>query len=299
MTGIHRFGGDWTSQKLEILRRYLEAYSQALKDQPFQLAYIDAFAGSGVRAPRIEADLGQSNLFPAELGEGPDAILDGSARMALQVQPGFDRYIFIEQNADRCDELRRMAEDFPERADRITTQRGEANAAIQELCAKNWHAPRKASRAVLFLDPYGLQVSWETIEAVASTRAIDLWLLFPLGMGVNRMLKRDGEIPEAWRRRLDQLLGTDSWYEAFYEVSEVQTLFGEVETHAKVASTETIARFFQRRLREVFPAVSDSPCVLSNSRGCPLYLFCFAAGNERGGRLALKLADHILKKFGS
>ena len=26
------FGGDWTSKKLEILRRYLDAYTTALKD---------------------------------------------------------------------------------------------------------------------------------------------------------------------------------------------------------------------------------------------------------------------------
>ena len=41
------FGGSWTQEKLNILRGYLDAYTTALKDQPFKLIYIDAFAGSG------------------------------------------------------------------------------------------------------------------------------------------------------------------------------------------------------------------------------------------------------------
>ena len=61
---------------------------------------------------------------------------------------------------------------------------------------------------MLFLDPYGMQVEWRTIEAIAKTEAIDLWLLFPLAIGVNRLLTKSGEIPESWRRRLNLLLGT-------------------------------------------------------------------------------------------
>ena len=43
---IPRFGGPWTQEKLDILRRYLDTYATALKNQPFTLAYIDAFAGA-------------------------------------------------------------------------------------------------------------------------------------------------------------------------------------------------------------------------------------------------------------
>lgn len=43
------FGGGWTKQKLKVLRKYLSAYTTALKRQPFKTAYIDAFAGTGYR----------------------------------------------------------------------------------------------------------------------------------------------------------------------------------------------------------------------------------------------------------
>ena len=32
----------------------------------------------------------------------------------------------------------------------------------------------------MFLDPYGMEVEWKTLQAVAATRAIDVWFLFPL-----------------------------------------------------------------------------------------------------------------------
>jgi three-Cys-motif partner protein len=68
----------------------------------------------------------------------------------------------------------------------IQIRPGDANVEIQELCKKDW----SSHRAVLFLDPYGMQVEWKTIEAIAATKAIDLWLLFPLGIGVNRLLTK-------------------------------------------------------------------------------------------------------------
>ena len=39
--------GTWTKAKLEILERYLDAYTTVLKNSSFQLLYIDAFAVKG------------------------------------------------------------------------------------------------------------------------------------------------------------------------------------------------------------------------------------------------------------
>ncbi len=43
------FGGEWTREKLEIIRKYLVPYAQIMKDPYYNFAYIDAFAGSGYR----------------------------------------------------------------------------------------------------------------------------------------------------------------------------------------------------------------------------------------------------------
>ncbi len=169
--------------------------------------------------------------------------------------------------------------------------RGDANEEIQALCAKN----RTDRRAVLFLDPYGMQVEWETIAAVARTKAIDLWLLFPLGIGVNRLVTRSGDIPESWQRRLDILLGSPGWRDEFYSIEHDRQLFDEPRERVVKASIETIGRYFNDRLKEVFPGVADSPAVLRNSVGNPLFLLCFAAANEKGAPIAVKIANHLLK----
>jgi three-Cys-motif partner protein len=143
-----------------------------------------------------------------------------------------------------------------------------------------------------------MQVEWKTIEAVARTKAIDMWLLFPLGIGVNRLLTRSGQIPQSWRDRLTTLLGRDDWYDEFYRVEKSTTLFGTEESRVICKSVDTIGRYFHDRLRSVFSAVATEPRVLRNTRGCPLYLLCFAVGSESGSRVALRIANHLLSKKG-
>lgn len=295
----HRFGGDWTSAKLDVLEKYLAAYTKALQHQPsaarpFRKAYIDAFAGTGYRTLRSEDESKPSaNLVLPDLAEAaPQQLLDGSARLALKVQPGFDKYIFIERSKERVAELEALETEFSELATRIDVIRGDANAEIKKLCAKN----RRDNRAVLFLDPYGMQVEWDTIEAIAKTKAIDLWLLFPLGIGVNRLLTRSGEIPEGWQRRLDLLLGTTDWRGQFYAVQSQPTLFGGAEERVVKASQETIGRYFTQRLESIFEGVAQ-PGVLRNSANCPLYLFCFAAANKKGAPIALNIANSLLRNL--
>jgi three-Cys-motif partner protein len=280
---VHQFGGTWTDQKLDVLEGYLAAYTTALQKAKFTKGYIDAFAGSGYRdAKRDVPDLMENE---------PQELLEGSARRALRVQPSFDGYIFIERHAGRRAQLEQLKTEFPNQANSIQVRGGDANVQLQDICRVSW-AKR---RAVLFLDPYGMQVDWSTIEAVARTAAIDMWLLFPLGIGVNRLLKRDADIPAAWRDRLTALLGTADWFDEFYGTETTTDLFGERHTRTvKKASTETIGKYFVDRLKTVFPAVADRPRILSNSRGSPLYLLCFAAGNRKGAPIALKIANHLL-----
>ncbi len=296
-----QFGGDWTSAKLQVLFEYLESYTTALKNKPsaarpFKKGYIDAFAGSGYRDAKREDSSefsSQGLLFPDLAEPEPQALLEGSALLALKAKPRFDRYIFIEQNAKRCAALEVIKKDSPGMANDIAVRQGDANREIQDICSKNW----SSHRAVLFLDPYGMQVEWETIKAIAQTKAIDLWLLFPLGIGVNRLLTKSGEIPESWRKRLNLLLGTEGWYDEFYDIQTTPDIFGNAQERVVKATTETIGRYFNNRLKNIFAGVADEPGILRNSANNPLYLLCFAVGNERAKEIALPIAEHLLRKI--
>jgi three-Cys-motif partner protein len=172
-----QFGGEWTAEKLERGRKYLAAYATIMnalreKKRGFRFAYIDAFAGTGYNTTKPRDD----EFMPFFEGlRTPDSqrFLDGSARIALRVEPRFDRYIFIERSPTRFKELAKLADEFPSLKDRIQCVNAEATNYLDDLCQnKNW----KSHRAVLFLDPFGMQVTWKTITAIAKTGAVDLWL---------------------------------------------------------------------------------------------------------------------------
>ncbi len=289
MNQLHRFGGNWTTEKLERVRKYLHAYMQIMKDQNFRVAYIDAFAGTGYI--NVGSERTTQALLP-EMREMRDAV-DGSVRLALGIDPHFTRYIFVERGRKRARMLEDLRNEFPELRDQIVVVQADANGYITDLCTnRTW----SNNRAVMFLDPYGMQVTWETITAIARTEAIDLWLLFPLGIAVNRLVKRNGNITEAVRRRLDSMFGTTVWFEAFYRKKERAGLFDDDVGLEKVANFESIGRYFTERLKTIFHSVAENPLPLYNSRNSPLYLLCFAAGNPRGGPTAVKIANHILQR---
>jgi hypothetical protein len=58
-----------------------------------------------------------------------------------------------------------------------------------------------------------------------------------------------------------------------------------------------IGEYFVERLREIFPGVAPHPGILRNSTNSPLFMLCFAAANDSGKRVALKIATHLLKRL--
>ena len=292
MTEICSWGGDWTSDKLERLRKYLHEYTKIMNKQPFQYFYVDAFAGTGYRALKKEENFEKGYLLDFDL-EDAHEFLDGSVRIALQIKPQFKRYIFIEKDINRYHELEKIKDVFPHLKERINIENSEANRYLQDFCGKtNWYK----TRAVLFLDPYGMEVSWDTIKSIANTKSIDVWILFPLGVAVNRLLRKDGNIDKVWRNKLDIFFGTSDWYDAFYRCEEEDTLFGVESRTKKVANFPAIEKYFINRLKSLFPGVAENPLVLYNSKKNPLYLLCFAASNEKGAKTAIKIAKHILSR---
>lgn len=283
------FGGSWTDIKLNRLRKYLTAYTNAMKKQRYRyrLVYIDAFAGTGYRtSPKVDDK--EDFLFP-EIEHS----IDGSAKIALQVIPEFDQYIFIERDTKKFAELKNLKNEFPHLAERIQPRNEDANAYLKKLCNDlSWND----RRAVLFLDPFGMQVSWDTINTIAKTEAIDVWYLFPL-MAISRMLKKKGDLPDSWRKRIDGLLGASDWYDLSYQTSREQSLFGEEDVVKKIGDFDSIITYVKNRLKSAFPGVAENPLPLLNSRKTPIFLLCFAVSNPspQAIKLALKIAQDILR----
>jgi three-Cys-motif partner protein len=145
-----------------------------------------------------------------------------------------------------------------------------------------------------------MQVDWKTIEKLGETKAVDLWLLFPLGQAVMRLLRKEGEPSAEWQQALDRIFGTHDWHSRFYVTEREADLFGQevLSTH-RIADWQAVGAFMVERLQTAFYAVARNPGVLLNSHNVPLYLFCFASANPKGASTALKIAGHLLKRLSS
>ena len=269
-----RFGGDWTVEKLSILEAYLDAYTTALKHQPFTLYYIDAFAGSGAIEAVDDAD-----------GE---SFLKGSPLIALDIDDKlFDRLIFVETDPTATDSLRQVIMQRGELA-RCEVVVDDANAYLPTFCAQMG----SHDRAVVFLDPFGAQVDWSTVRALAETEKCDTWILFPVST-VRRLLPRQGEVRSAGNEaRLTQVFGDESWRDLQHPPAQL-SLFGdeEVETDPGVAA---IVDLYRTKLDHAFSQVAPNARTFRNGRNSPMYELLFAAGNAQGAPIAIRIADHLM-----
>lgn len=283
MNDKHQFGGNWTKQKLAALNAYLNFYTTALKRQNFKLMYIDGFAGTG----RVTIDHDKDSET--------EAFFDGSARNALGIDHRFDRYVFIDRSARHVSALNDLKKEFAD----VDIEIFQADAN-DEICRIARETDWSKWRAVVFLDPYGTQVAWNTLEQLAQTRCVDVWLLVPFGMAYTRMLPNSADVPISWATRLDAVFGTDAWKDAAYEeVNVTKDMFLGTDTELRRRKLEDIERWFQNRLTSIYPKVSE-PIYLKNANGSWLYSLFFAVANPnpKAQGLAMKGANHIIKKFG-
>jgi three-Cys-motif partner protein len=279
---VQKFGGFHTADKLARVQAYLGSFTSRMQGKPFGLEYIDACAGDGSWTPACPPQ--RRVFFPQEVQE-----FEGSARIALQAEPRFDRYTWIEKDPDHFEKLKQLREEFPDLRDRIKLKKGDANAHLRELCEKrDW----TRWRAVLFLDPFGMGIEWATIEAVAQTGAIDLWCLFPMG-AVNRLLRRDGRIHAGRSHRLDLVFGSHDWFHTFYRVKTQQTFLGPITGTIKAARFQQLGEYFVSRLRSVFAGMARRQLPIYSGQNL-LFWLCFAAGDKETAPEAVKAAESIL-----
>ena len=277
------FGGDWTLEKLEILRRYLDAYTTALKSRSFQLIYVDAFAGEGSWHSLSEYNSDDYDDF-RELHKG-------SSTIALEIQDKpFDRLIFIEKSPDRSKSLEELSGQFPDRA--VEVRNGDANEELSLFCGNLGNY----DRAVVFLDPFATQVSWQTVETLAQTQKIDCWMLFPLS-AVARMMPTDREPSPALATQLDRVFGGRSHWEDFYRPSPQLSLFGDEPGRERQGGSNLIAERYRLRLETVFERVAPSSRTLRNSKNSPMFELFFAASNPVGAPVAIRIAGYILQNL--
>ncbi len=103
--------GPWSEIKLDILRDYAAPYSKILKSNRFHHGYIDAFSGPGLHVRKA----------------GGEEVL-GSPLVALEVEPSFDEYHFIDLDGEKVNFLRGQVGDRPD----VTFYKADCNQVMLE-----------------------------------------------------------------------------------------------------------------------------------------------------------------------
>ena len=277
------FGSSHTEAKLVTVEKYLRAFTTALAGK-FTLVYVDAFAGSGASVPK--SDKQQIRLIET------DDIIDGSTRRALRISPSFDSFIFIEKLTKNLQSLQGLKEEFPEKQSKITILPGDANLELQNFAT---NLDRRNARAVVFIDPFGLSLEWNTIAALGQTERVDLWYLVPSG-GMSRQVKLDGtELDSA--RLLDKVLGTPEWRGGIIANTVTTDLFGDpISSTSKIGGAVELTGFVQERLRTVFKGGVSEKALPLGRGGRHEFSLIFACANPspKASVLALRLADAVL-----
>lgn len=272
---MNQFGGSWTEAKMDIVVSYAKAYLTIMEKQSWaKTIYFDGFAGSGIIETNENEELKKGTAL---------RVLD-----ILEPSP-FDLYYFVELDELHKKELEERIQEnyFGRNAHVVNADCNEKLIRMSQFLKEN-----KNFRALVFIDPYGMSVNWASIEALKGL-GVDLWILVPTGIGISRLLKNDGNISEAWLKKLEKFLGLtpDEIKSHFYKTKEQNTLFGLETTIEKEKNTVNKAgELYKQRLNTIFSFVSES-FVMKNSTNSIMYHFMMATNNLT----ALKISNEVIK----
>ncbi|MGH9861235.1 MAG: three-Cys-motif partner protein TcmP [Candidatus Acidiferrales bacterium] len=227
------------------------------------------FAGSGVHLSRTTQEF-----------------VPGSPLHALAVEPPFVAYHLIDIGSAKAAQLRHL---IGERSD-VTIYEGDCNQVLLESVFPTVRF-RDYRRGLCILDPYGLHLDWSVIEAAGQSKAIDMFLNFPVAdMNRNVLWQNPEGVDEADEKRMSTFWGDDTWREMAYRTD--RNLFGMEE---KVSNEEVVETFRDRLRRVAGFARVPKPMPMRNSRGAVVYYLFFASQKDTAERIV----TDIFGKYGS
>lgn len=264
--------GYWSELKLEIVEKYGSAYTSAFANQRnLKKFYVDAFSGAGVHLSRRTG-----------------AQIEGSPARALKVSPPFDHFYFIDMDPDKTNHLATLCAG---RTD-VDIHTGDATSYLTKTLLPTIRY-EKFNRALCLLDPYGLHLDWDVMRQAGQSRAIDMFLNFPvMDMNRNAIWRNLGQAPQDGIERMNRFWGDESWKQAAYAESPQQNLFSGPDLIKQ--SNDAIVAGFRERLKRVAGfAVVPEPMPMRNSNNAVVYYLFFASQKP----VAQEIIDDIFAKY--
>jgi len=238
--------GSWSADKHHFLRRYIHAFTTAMKDKNWNgLHYIDLFAGPGI----------------VQIKDGP---LDwGSPLIAAQSPTKFDCLHLCDKGKREFEASTHRLARFPQPTSPQCVH-GDANEVVDTIVAQ---IP-KGALSLAFLDPHGLHLHYETVRQLSVHRT-DLIVFFPDHLDVLR--NWEDVYQQQPNSNLDLVLGTDCWRERMH--SSPITRWAEL-----------VQRIYEEQLRKLGYAYFEDERI-TRPNGRFLYKLIFCSAHERGAQI--------------
>jgi len=185
--------GRWSKRKYHFLGNYLDMFSTGMKNRWPYRHYVDLFAGPGMARVRDHG-----------------TILVGSPLLAARVRDPFSKLHLCEANQAKFDALReRIARERLDTKPQVIM--GNANECVDQIIAD---IPAQGALTLVFADPYGLHLDFDTVRKLAGRRC-DLIVLLADNMDALRNWAT--YYYDNKNSNLDRFMGESGWRGALTE----------------------------------------------------------------------------------
>lgn len=185
--------GTWALQKYRLMGTYCDIFATSMRNK-WNIVYIDLFAGSGY-----------SKIKDTE------KIIKSSSLIAMSIKYKFHKYIICEKDSEKFEALKsRVYSEFPD-LDTVLIN-GDANADIDTILSNIPISSEKGTLIFCFVDPYSLNLDFNTIKTLGSKYKVDFLILLALGMDGNRNFEL---YLQDENDTIDKFLGSKTWRKEF------------------------------------------------------------------------------------
>lgn len=246
----------WAEEKHLKICYYFQLFATSMKKKWANRVYIDLFSSAGKTKIRET-----------------DKIVPGSPFLALNIEDKFDRYVFVEKDEQSFQALKlRVNSNFP--SENCVFINGDCNIEIQRIISSvpKFNRDNKGL-SLCFADPYNTsQLSFSTIERIASSLYVDFLILIPTYMDINR---NEHQYTVSNNHTLDSFLGSTKWRDEWKKPTKQYEVFGLF-----------VADYFCRQMKSLgylYNSLADMELITMRiNQNLPLYHIAFFSKHPLG-----------------
>lgn len=257
--------GAWADTKYKLLGGYCEIFTTGMKNLWDNLVYIDLFAGAGY------AKIKDTNNIRMT-----------SALIAMSVSHKFDRYILCEKDEANFLALQeRVKRHFPDLYDRVDFVKGDSNENVEKIVSLiPKHSKEEKVLRFCFVDPFSLNLKFETIKQLATVGKIDFLILLALYMDANRNLIY---YIDDKSKKVEEFIDDNNWREPFVK--------GIIPSNEFI---KFLAEKYDDNMRKIdYKEPVKKHQVKIGGINVPLYYLAFYSKHERGNDFYKKVEKYL------